>query len=204
MSTSTAPPTSTTPNLIACLESYLCPSLPIGTILADQSSPALHILPSPTVTKLKNLGPARAKDMRTLGHARQIISHIPLTVNPALCTKFNDALNAGVRLDADKMAAIALLPCGKGEGLDAAKELQRCVKLGFVGGMVVLRREGIECLLDESYKELWSAAERWRVPILLREAWPTGDEVYLNNSHSIPPHFISVEQESSCWAPETD
>lgn len=117
--------------------------------------------------------------MRTLGHARQIISHVPILATPTLCTKFNDALHAGVRLDVERMAAIALLPCGKGEGGEAAKELTRCVKLGFVGGLVVVRREGVEVLMEEGWEEVWCVAEKWSVPVLLREEWVRGDKVCL-------------------------
>jgi hypothetical protein len=89
MSTSAHPPI---PPLIACLESYVSPALPIGTSLSnDPTAPALHIVPTATLTKLKNLGSARTKDMRTLGQSKQIVSHIPISAPPATCVKFNDA-----------------------------------------------------------------------------------------------------------------
>lgn len=162
--------------LVACLESYINPALPIGTSLStDANSPALHIIPSPTLAKLKNLGPARVKDMRTLGHSKQIVSHIPITATPATCAKFNDALYVAIQLNAGRFAALALLP---GEGKEAAKELQRCVtKMRFVGGLVGLRGGEGEALLDGGFEELWSTAEKSRVPIALREMWPTGGEV---------------------------
>lgn len=176
--------TNTTSNLIAAMESYLCPSLPVGrTITPDPTLPALHLLPTPTLTKLRNVGSARVRHMRTLGHSRQIISHLPITAPPQTCTKFNDALYTAIRMNADKFAALALLPGGVGEGKEAARELQRCVsKYGFVGGVLGLKRGngsegGVGDRSDGSYEELWAAADKLRVPIALRELWPAGSEV---------------------------
>lgn len=173
-----------TPNstpLIATLESYLCPSLPISaTNTSDISLSALNLLPAPTLTKLRNVGPARIKEMRlVLGHSRQIVSHIPVIASPQTCAKFNDALFTAIRLNADKFAGLALLPAGWGKGRDAARELQRCVsKYGFVGGVVGLRRGGTGegKLEDGSWEELWETAVRCRVPVALRELWPVGSE----------------------------
>lgn len=75
--------------------------------------------------------------MRTLGHTTQIISHIPVSATPQMCTKLNDALDTGTRLQSDKLVALALLPSSPGDGKDAATELQRCVtRLRFAGGVV--------------------------------------------------------------------
>lgn len=165
--TPTSPPT-----LIACLESYLCPSFPIGTSLADETLPALHLIPSPVLAKLKNIGPPRLKDMRSLAQAKQVISHIPVTACLAGCAKFNDSLHTAIQLNNDRFAALAILPCEPGDGKDAAKELQRCIgKLKFVGGMIG------GTLSETSLEELWSTAETYRVPIALRETWPTGSKV---------------------------
>ncbi|KAH8727481.1 hypothetical protein GQ44DRAFT_611404 [Phaeosphaeriaceae sp. PMI808] len=169
----------TTPStsLVACLESYLSPAIPIGaSISSDTSSPALHILPNSTLSKLRNLGSARAKDMRRLGHSKQILSHIPVSASLATCVKFNDAMFAATQLDAEKFAALALLPR---DGREASRELQRCItKMKFVGGVIGLKRdEGSAGLLDDGYEEVWVMAEKYRVPIVLREKWPTGDEL---------------------------
>ncbi|KAF2832945.1 hypothetical protein CC86DRAFT_441644 [Ophiobolus disseminans] len=121
--------------LIACLESYVNPAVPIGTSLStDATAPALHIIPSATLAKLKNVGPARVKDMRGLGHAKQVVSHVPIAASLATCVRFNDALHVAIHLNAEKIVALALLPA---EGRDAVKELQRCVtKMKFVGGVL--------------------------------------------------------------------
>lgn len=170
------------------MESYLCPSLPVpSTIAADPTLPALHLIPTPVLTKLRNVGQARVKDMRTLGHSKQIVSHVPITATPQTCTKFNDVLYSAIRYNTDKFAALALLPGGAGEGRDAARELQRCVtKCRFVGAILGLKRgSGIEGGLgdgsDGSYEELWAVAERNLVPIALRELWPAGSEVSMVN-----------------------
>lgn len=88
--------------------------------------------------------------------------------------RLNDALDQGTRVQRDKMAALALLPSATGEGRDAARELQRCVdKMKFVGGVVAVG-SGLE---DRSYDEVWSTAQRFSVPIVLREGWPSSDQV---------------------------
>ena len=164
------PPPPPTP-LIACLESYLSPSL---NITASPSSPTLHLLPQATLSKLRNLGHPRVRDIRSLGYTSQILSHVPVNATPQLCMKLNDALDAGTRMQNDKMIALALLPSGEGEGREAARELQRCVtKLKFVGGVVAAG----STLEDRSFEEVWSIAQRFGVPLCLREGWPSGDQV---------------------------
>lgn len=156
---------------IACLESFLLPTLNISS---SPTSPVLHLLPSSTVAKLKNLGHPRIRDMRSLGHAMQIVSHIPISATPQICMKVNDALDQGTRMQSDKILPLALLPSGRGEGREAAKELQRCVtKLMFVGG-VIAAGGGLE---DRRFEDVWVVAQRLGVPIVLREGWPTGDQV---------------------------
>jgi len=171
-------PTHSTASVIACVESYVSPALPIGTSLSnDATAPALHIIPTATLSKLKNLGPSRVKDMRSLGHSKQIVSHIPIVAAPSTCSKFNDALYASIQLQTEKIAALAILPS---QGKEAAKELQRCVtKMKFVGGVLGLNSMDGGALSDHTLEELWATAEKYRVPIALRELWPTGAEVHL-------------------------
>lgn len=169
---------SATTNLIATVESYLCPSLPVRSSASkDLSLPALHLLPLPTLQKLRNAGPTRAKDLRALGQSKQILSHVPIMASPQTCAKFNDTLYSTTQLNTDKLSAFALLPTGTGQGNEAAKELQRCIsKYKFVGGMLGLRRNKASAF-DESFDLLWSSAEKYRVPIALREQWPTASDV---------------------------
>ncbi|KAJ4983715.1 amidohydrolase [Stagonosporopsis vannaccii] len=157
--------------LIACLESFLSPNL---NIPSSPSSPALRLLSPPTAAKLKNLGNPRIRDMRALGHTAQVLSHIPISATPQMCMRLNDALETGTRMQNDKMVPLALLPSSRGEGRDAARELQRCItKLKFVGGVVPVGA-GLE---DESFEEVWGMAQRLGVPILLREGLPTEDQI---------------------------
>lgn len=162
---------STSPPLIACLESFLSPTL---SLTASPSSPALHLLPPLTAAKMRNLSQSRVRDMRTLGHTAQILSHVPISTTPQTCVRLNDALDTGTRMQNDKLVPLALLPSGQGEGREAARELQRCVtKLRFAGGVVAVGA-GLE---DVSFEEVWVMAQRLGVPIVLREGWPTGDQV---------------------------
>ena len=120
--------------------------------------------------------------MRTLGHTTQVLSHLPITTNPHTCTKLNDALDAATRMQNDKICALALLPSGKGEGKEAARELQRCVtKMKFAGGVVAMR----EGLGDQTFEEVWAVAQKYSVPIVLREEWPTGDKVRLGLQRAV-------------------
>lgn len=87
---------------------------------------------------------------------------------------------AAVRLNGERFSGLAMLPGGRGEGREAAKELQRCVsKYGFVGGVVGLKRgdggEGI--VSDGGWEEVWGTAVKCRVPIALRELWPSSAEI---------------------------
>ena len=167
----TAPSATTLAPLIACLESFLAPAPNIPVSL---SSPALHFLTPSTLSKLRNLGHPRIRDARALGHTTQVISHIPIDITPQMCMKLNEALDAGTRMHNDRLMGLALLPSGPDEGREAARELQRCVtKFKFVGGVVAAGR-GIE---DRSYEEVWSTAQRFAVPIMLREDWPSADRV---------------------------
>jgi predicted TIM-barrel fold metal-dependent hydrolase len=140
-------------NLVACVETYINPAVPIGTSLStDASAPALHIIPSHTLAKMKNLGSARVKDMRNLGHSKEVISHVPIAAAPATCAKFNDALYTAIQLNTEKMVALALLPA---DGKEAAKELQRCVtKMKFVGGVVGMRSSDSGRLLESDFEDL--------------------------------------------------
>lgn len=76
-------------------------------------------------------------------------------------------------MNGEKVAALSMLPT---EGKEAAKELARCVgKMKFMGGCIGMSRN-IK-LEQVEWEELWDVAERYRVPVLLRETWPVGSEV---------------------------
>ena len=156
---------------IAVSEFYLVPA---NTSPTDSS---LGLIPAPTMVKLRNIGLPRIKDMRATGVAAQIVSHIPIYANLQSCMKVNDALNAAIYMNPDRFAAMALLPAL--DGKDAARELQRCVtKHKFVGGLLALRKD---VRIDEDgFEELWAVAEKYRVPLALREVWPSLEQVGLD------------------------
>jgi predicted TIM-barrel fold metal-dependent hydrolase len=127
--------------------------------------------------KLRNLSAGRVKDMRTLGHSKQILSHIPIDAPPQVCAKHNDAIHTAIVMNGEKFAAMAMLPT---DGKEAAKELARCVgRYRFVGGVLGLSR-GL-ALDDEGFEELWNTAEKYRVPVCLRAMWSLGSEVRLRS-----------------------
>ncbi|CAI6239738.1 unnamed protein product [Periconia digitata] len=171
--------TVTTPQapLIACSEFYLSniPQLSIAP-----SSPSLNMIAPHTVTKLKNTGPARLRDMRAAGISMQVISHVPILANPATCSKLNDALHTAVCTAPDRFAALALLSAD--DPREAARELQRCVtRFRFVGAVLGLSR-GIDGVV---FEELWAQAERYGVPIVLREVWPTKEQAQQYRTESL-------------------
>jgi predicted TIM-barrel fold metal-dependent hydrolase len=113
--------------------------------------------------------------MRTLDQSKQILSHIPIAAAPQVCTKHNDAIHTAISMNGEKFAAMAMLPA---DGKEAAKELARCVgKYKFVGGVLGLSRN--VRLDDGGFEELWNTAERFKIPIMLRELWPASFEVRL-------------------------
>ncbi|KAF1830607.1 amidohydrolase 2 [Decorospora gaudefroyi] len=175
-----------TANLIATLESYLTPTIAFTSPPTSPTQPALHLIPAPTVTKLRNLATGRVKDMRALGQSKQIISHIPIAAPPQPCSKYNDAIQAAIVMGGEKFAAMALLPT---EGKEAAKELARCVgKYRFVGGVLGLNRD--VRLDDNGYEELWVTAEKYRIPVVLREMWPLVSDT-AEYQHNLPPSVLA-------------
>ncbi|KAF2652898.1 hypothetical protein K491DRAFT_706187 [Lophiostoma macrostomum CBS 122681] len=158
---------------------YLSPDIS-STSLTD---PATGIIPAPTLSKLKNLGPARLRDMRTQNSSMQILSHLPIDTSPKQCQKLNDALASSIVMNQDRFAGLALLPCW--DAKSAAEELGRCVsKYRFVGGVLGFRRgEGKEsdgvggAGVGGLFEELWKVAERYRVPVFLRPLFPSKEQV---------------------------
>jgi predicted TIM-barrel fold metal-dependent hydrolase len=82
-------------------------------------------------------------------------------------------MHAAVTMNGERFAALSMLPM---EGKEAARELARCVsKMKFVGGCIARTRQTM--LEGAEWEELWDTADRYRVPVLLREKWPVGSEV---------------------------
>ncbi|KAL7771991.1 hypothetical protein CFE70_001944 [Pyrenophora teres f. teres 0-1] len=132
--------TTTTPStLIATLESHLTPTLAFTSPTTSPTQPALHLIPPTTLTKLRNLGPGRVKDMHMLGHSRQIISHIPVAAPPQICSRFNDAIHAATMTNTAKFSVLAVLPT---DGMEAAKELASSVFDHYPSLRLVLAHPG--------------------------------------------------------------
>ncbi|ORY13741.1 hypothetical protein BCR34DRAFT_586326 [Clohesyomyces aquaticus] len=166
MSTSSQP-------IIGIEEYFLFPDIPTSAS-QNPSDPALNLIPAPILTKLKTIGPARIRDMRTAGFSMQILSHLPLDLPLKTCQKINDTLYSKIVTTPDRIAALAILPMG--DAGHAANELQRCVtQYKFVGGMLGFRRIGAQIDMKE-WSKLWSMAEKYKVPVTLRPVWPSNDE----------------------------
>ncbi|KAF2706605.1 hypothetical protein K504DRAFT_384772 [Pleomassaria siparia CBS 279.74] len=177
---------STSTPFIATEESYLSPLIPFGPS-STPSDAALHLIPPATLSKLRTLGPLRVRDMRTSSITLQIISHIPIeNATPQTCQKINDAMYSQIVMSPDRFQALAMLPCGRGVGKEAGRELARCVsKYRFVGGVMGVKRGGSEgsvdgeagSLDDKEWEELWAVAERYKVPIALRTVFPSREKI---------------------------
>jgi predicted TIM-barrel fold metal-dependent hydrolase len=161
---------------------YLSPD--ISATSSSPTDPALNLIPASTLSKLKNLGPARLRDMRSQNTSMQIVSHLPIDASPKQCQKINDALASSIVMNQDRFAGLALLPCW--DAKSAAEELGRCVsKYRFVGGVLGFRAgdwtgKGFDEEvggIGRGFEELWKAAERYRVPVVLRPVFPNKDQV---------------------------
>jgi predicted TIM-barrel fold metal-dependent hydrolase len=162
---------------IAVSESYLFPAH------ASPAGSSLDLIAPSILARLQNVGLPRIKEMRAAGVNMQIISHMPITANLQSCERINAALFSAICVSPDRFAAMALLPAANGE--EAAGELRRCVtKYKFVGGMLALQEN--MAVGTPEFEELWTVGEKYKVPIVLKEAWPSLEQVCFNE-HSIPP-----------------
>jgi predicted TIM-barrel fold metal-dependent hydrolase len=106
-----------------------------------------------TASKLRNVGPARVRDMRTLNQNFQILSHVPIDAPPRTCQKINDMLHSSIVTNPTRFAALALLPSRDGKETNA--ELLRCVtKYHFVGGVLGFRGGDITQFDGEVWDEV--------------------------------------------------
>ncbi|KAF2739989.1 hypothetical protein EJ04DRAFT_262862 [Polyplosphaeria fusca] len=158
---------------IAAEEYYL--SNDLSTNATGPRDAALNLIPNHTISKLRNTGPSRIRDMRSAGVSMQILSHIPIDATAKTCQKMNDMLYTSVVTNQDRFTALALLPIG--DAKEAASELQRCVtKYRFVGGVLGFRRDGP--MLDSSeWDAIWTVVEKYKVPIALRPLFPSLDQL---------------------------
>jgi predicted TIM-barrel fold metal-dependent hydrolase len=178
---------------IASSEFYL---IPANTSPTDSS--VSHI-PPPTLAKLRTMNLPRMKDMRATGVTTQIISHVPVYANLQSCTRINDALNAAIYMNPDRFAAMASLPVP--DGKEAARELQRCVtKYKFVGGVLALGRG--DKIDGDGFEELWAAAERYKVPVAVREVWPSLEQIGREYNGNVPASALGA-MVASCYTAHT-
>jgi len=177
---------------IAAETSYLSNDFISSTTTAPTSLP-ISSIPPPILSKLRNLGPSRARDLRTTHTSHQIVAHLPLDLAPKTYHQLNDALYTALVMNPDRLSALAALPCW--DGHEAATELQRCiVKYRFVGGVLGFRRGVWEERAWEKreFDELWKTAERYGVPIALRPLFPTQEQVCVdgwNNGLGVFPQY---------------
>ncbi|KAH7130618.1 hypothetical protein B0J11DRAFT_256900 [Dendryphion nanum] len=178
--------------LISTSEFYLSPD-PLTT--RDPSTqPALNLISHNILTKLKNIGPARIRDLRRPHDTNlQILSHIPVDVSPSTCRRLNDTLASQIHFHPDRFAALALLSTW--DPKEAAAELVRCVaRKKCVGGMLVFGAEGMQGMQgngkvwDREMDAVWSVAERFNVPVALRVMFPTRGQVNTQYESFFPPN----------------
>ena len=118
------------------------------------------------------LGPERVAHMDAHGIDAQVISYasgIPATMEPefsvALCRDVNDEMAEKASAYPGRFYLFAHLPLG--DGAEAAKELERCVKeLGFVGAMISGHYHGLPYDSD-LYYPVFEKAQALDVPVYL-------------------------------------
>lgn len=92
-----------------------------------------NVFPPSWIDKLADLDAARLTSMDASNVTVQIVSHAPLpeTTLPVY-QNANDELAAAVKGSNGRLRGFAMLPVHDPDA--AAKELERCIKFGFVGG----------------------------------------------------------------------
>ncbi|OCL04642.1 amidohydrolase 2 [Glonium stellatum] len=176
--------------LIALEEQYLNPE-----VISTQDSAQYSGLTPICMSKLKTTGPSRLRDMRNGGISMQVLSHVPVNLNPSTCRKANDALYSAIVTNSGKFAAFALLPLA--EPKEAANELIRCIqKYRFVGALINSHHHG-EFLDKERFWPLFAAAEEFKVPLYIHPNFP---------APSFAPHYrgdyaesIAISLSTSDW-----
>ncbi len=163
--------------LITVEEHFISPAIneKIKTIFEERAKKGLkvpplaygHIAPGST-----ELGAERVAHMDALGIDAQIVSYankIPATLEPdvsvELCRAVNNEMAEKAAAYPGRFYLFAHLPLG--DGKEAAKELERCVKeLGFAGAMLSGHYHGLP-YDDELYFPIFAKAQELDVPIYL-------------------------------------
>ena len=127
--------------------------------------------PPRIVEKLKNLNSERIRDMDSGGVTKQVLSHGPLEAEPTTCSKANDECAQAISRHPDRFAGFALLPMA--HPIEAAAELERCVKThNFVGTLIDAHCEG-EYYDDEKFWPVFAKAEQLDVPVYIHPTFAT-------------------------------
>lgn len=126
--------------------------------------------------RLYDLGELRLKEMDAVGIDLQVISHgapsaqkLPPDVAVAVARGVNDRLHTAISLHPDRFRGFCCLPTINPAA--AADELERCVKLGFVGAMIHGLTDG-EFLDHKKFWPIFERAQALDVPIYLHPAVP--------------------------------
>ena len=126
--------------------------------------------------RLYDLGELRLKEMDAVGIDVQVISHgapsaqkLPADVAAAVARGVNDRLHTAISLHPDRFRGFCCLPTI--DPVAAADELERCVKLGFVGAMIHGLTNG-EFLDHKKFWPIFERAQALDVPIYLHPAVP--------------------------------
>ena len=98
----------------------------------------------------------------------QIYYYLPLDVGVQAARALNDGIAEYAGKHSDRLVALGGVPMQ--DGVEAAKELERCMKLGFKGVEVLTNVNGKE-LSDPAFEPFWKKAEELNALVLIH---PTG------------------------------
>ncbi|KAF2189763.1 hypothetical protein K469DRAFT_683157 [Zopfia rhizophila CBS 207.26] len=79
---------------IAVEEFYLSPEA--NTTCALPDDPVISVIPSAILSKLKNVGFPRIRDMRSTSVSMQVLSHLPIAATTKRCQKINNMLHSAI------------------------------------------------------------------------------------------------------------
>ena len=97
----------------------------------------------------------------------------------------NDSMAEQSRARPDRIRFLASLPFQ--HAADAVAELERCMKLGAVGVMVIANIDG-EDLTDPRFAPVWAAIDKLKLPVLVHPGAPQGvREMHMEAFNMIPP-----------------
>ncbi|KAF9878005.1 2, 3-dihydroxybenzoic acid decarboxylase [Colletotrichum karsti] len=174
-------------------EHYLSPLLPEEKVRYNR--PSVKDFGTAVIDKLGDLGPARLEAMANDSVAMTVLSHLPATPEPSVCTAVNNDLYSKIEKHPDQYAAFALLPLEDPEA--AAEELRRCVKdLGFVGALTGNHLDDGSFFDTPQYYPLWEAAQELEVPIYIHPTFADESEMKVNFEG---PYDIEIAKALSAW-----